>query len=691
MSVSPNFSETGLQIMSEKTTHGISVIIKSTGMKRNDIIKHIETGKIKSIIREKRFAFDDSEKDRLESLHEMYSGFFSMVQENDKFSLRNQKCRNELIEFMEENSWFGADVLSVEDVFFSDTKGESYFVRKIDESRFATRLQLWLTSYGLNADGKLCLLLGRLRELYPKTETLLSRFIAEEYPNDCITAWILTDYLCFALKCEITQSDDKTLDNLAASMDKELPLNSARMFSAFLSHLRGKRKLKNGWVYQFNQRSESSSKNAYTFSSFFKMAYIIFNEEAWEIEQLREKVLQSGIYANLWLFVALHFICGWRGTDIMRLPMPRLPCNGELMREQLSSGAFDTYCLLDEVELRLRYNPMKPNKTQSHNVPELKLFIAESLRKPLGFILAVATSYCEDIPPGSAFIKRAGTFVEIQEFFGAEFLAACEYRGFSSRRANKSYLQGIESVADNTPGKPKGYMLAALARSHKAGYGALPQTTEIYLRDARFSGYSPDFIAREMFERGVFSFIPALLLDMYKGGQYKKLPVHIQTKLIAEIGIAPAGLEELTSTVQSTHIKAQRAVAEIMERHAEMRESVENILQNIASGNAPGRQDGFLCLMTAAGFKCADPDRSCCIGCGFEIYTKTILRLLTTEYSRLLEKKKTADKAESVRYGEILKKAVMPAIAEILSSAERLYPNADMKSLVSEIEKGVRL
>ena len=681
--------------MEDKTTYGISVIIKVTGMKRTDILAHIESGKINAGKKGKQFAFDISEKNRLESLRDIYAGFFHLVQKYERgasgFSFGRRTCKDELLNFALENSWFGADVLAADDVFFADTNGEAYFVRKTDEPRFAPHIRLWLTSYGKTSYGKLRLLLTRLREIYPETGNFLSKFIADEYPNEYTAAWILTDFLCSALKREITQSDDETLDYLAATMDKELPLNSARMFSAFLAYLRNKRKLGNGWSYQFKKRSESRHKNAYPASAYFEMAYIVFNEDAWKTERLKEKALQSEAYANLWLFVALHFICGWRGSDIVRLPMPTLTCDGETIRKQLSAGIFDTDSLVEEVEQRLRYTPMKQNKTGSFNVPELKLFIAESLRKPLGFILAAAASYHENVTPGGTFIRRTGNLTELREFFGVDFVSACENKSFSTRRANKSYLQGIESAADNTPGKPKGYMLAALARSHKSGYGALPQTTEIYLRDARFSGYSPEFIAREMFERGVFSFIPALLLDMYEGKYYEKLPVYTQTKLIAEIGINPSGLEELTSTVQRALVKARRAVAEIMERPLEMRESVENILQNIASGNAPGRQNGFLCLMTAAGFGCTDSGRSCCIGCGFEIYTKTILRLLMNEYTRLLEKKKREDKTEAARCEAILKNAVLPAISEMLSSAERLYPDVDMNPLIKELERGLHL
>lgn len=681
--------------MKDKNLCGISVIIKSTGMRRRDILLHIEAGRISAERKGKQFFFSIEEQERLESLNAEYVGVFAIINNykdgKDKFSLDRKQCRDELLEFAEENLWFGAKIVKSEEVFFADAGNEAYFVRRPDEGKFSPHLRLWLASYGESSEGKLELLLGKLHELYPETEALLRKFVERQYPKSFTAAWMLTDYLCSALTNEITQSDDESLDSLASSMDTMLPLNSARMFSAFILYLRSKRKLGSGWTYQFQSRGGAQNNDAYPVDAYFKMAYIVFNEDAWEMEGLKEKALQLEAYANLWLFIALHFICGWRGSDIVRLPMPKLPCAGKTIRKQLLDGSFDTDIILEEVELRLRYIPMKPSKTESYNVPELKLFVAESLRKPLGFILTTAASYHEDILPGGIFIRRAGSSQELAEFFGSEFVSVCESKGFSTRRANKSYLQGIESSADNTPGKPKGYILAALARSHKSGYGALPKTTEIYLRDANFSGYSPEFIAREMFERGVFSFIPALLLKMYEGSEYMKLPVSSKTKLMQEIGIRASALEGIASAVQRSLEKAHQAVSEIMSSPQEMQKTSGEILQNIASGNAPGRQNGFLCLMTAAGVGCTDPDRSCCIGCGYEIYTKTIMRLLVSEYSRLLEKKNTAEKAESDRCKTILKEAVLPAIAQMLASAERLYPDLDIMPLREEVERGLHL
>ena len=92
---------------------------------------------------------------------------------------------------------------------------------------------------------------------------------------------------------------------------------------------------------------------------------------------------------------------------------------------------------------------------------------------------------------------------------------------------------------------PKGYMIAALARSHKGGIGRLPDITEAYLRDAKFSGLDAEFVIREMYERGIFGFIPHLLLESILGNEYHKLPVSAQTRLINEVGLSPLMIENI--------------------------------------------------------------------------------------------------------------------------------------------------
>jgi len=349
------------------------------------------------------------------------------------------------------------------------------------------------------------------------------------------------------------------------------------------------------------------------------MCYCVFSEEMWARLRLIEKAVNNRVYADLWLFVALHFVCALRSGDMESIPAPKLPYDGGVILDKIANGGFakrEASALVDELRIRLKLKPMTPSKTTAYeNVPDIKLFVPESLQAPLGIIMAIALAHHPEIRAGDSFVKPSDSLSNIRGFFGDSFVNAIGNRRFSSRRCNKSYLQGIELAGDDglgriggqdaqrptSPGNPKGYMLAALARSHKTGFGRLSDITAAYLKDAHFSGYSSEFIMRQMFERGVFSFIPAVLLEIYAGPEYVKLPVSIQTRLIGELGLTAFQIEELAETTERAMIKSWKAVNGIIKNPAVIKETVSAALQNIASGAAPSRQDGYLCLMTAAG------------------------------------------------------------------------------------------
>jgi hypothetical protein len=335
---------------------------------------------------------------------------------------------------------------------------------------------------------------------------------------------------------------------------------------------------------------------------------------------------------------------------------------------------------------------MKPSKTRSHSsVPDIKLSVPESLRVPFGTIVAVALTHCPNALPGQGFVcGGTNSLYNARSFFGEDYAAALGKRRFSSRKANKAYLQGIELTANigGTPGRPKGYMLAALARSHKSGIASLAKTTDVYLKDANFAGYTPEFIAREMLERGVFGFIPAILLEMYAGRQYIALPVGVQTKLITALGLSAAQIERTAVTVEKSLSESRRAVAEFFSGDADIKARVFPVLQNIASGSAAGRQSEYLCLKSAAGRRCPFPDRSGCIGCGYEILTKSAVHSLMREYVRISTLRAAASGAENNRYGKLLDNAVSPAIDEFIASAQMLYPDIDTDMLRKIVKEG---
>ncbi len=192
-----------------------------------------------------------------------------------------------------------------------------------------------------------------------------------------------------------------------------------------------------------------------------------------------------------------------------------------------------------------------------------------------------------------------------------------------------------------------------------------------------------------MFERGIFSFIPAVLLEMYAGAAYKLLPIKAQTLLINQIGLTAAQTEWTAAAIDRALVKSRKAINDVLQEPKNIKENIADLLQNIASGNAPARQEDTMCLLTAAKMTCQFADRDSCIGCGYEILTKTAMHTLMREYKRL-SNLQNSNGDGAWRYAKMLDQAILPAISEMLSAMRMLY-GADTDELLDIVERGLVL
>jgi hypothetical protein len=595
--------------------------------------------------------------------------------------------RSDLLNFFDANEWFGIQ---------SSFGGEEITISADEYAAIESALLLWLKAYKQPNDVKIALMLATYGSVYPVACELFRSFISGKNMNATHTYWHLLDFLLAELDHDISEYSEGDIESLAHAANDLLPLQTAKLFSEFVHQARIGGDPLSKWIYTFESREHPGlNGDAYALGDYAVMAYCVFNEEAWQEQNMVAKAVETKAFADLWLFAALHLICALRSGDMERLAAPNLPYDINVVRAELMSGLFPakySAALCDEMMTRVRLKSMKPSKTQAQsNVPELKIFVPESLRVPLGTIIAVALSHRPELQPGDGFVRPDNNLYNARMFFGLHFADALGKRRFSSRRANKAYLQGIDLTAnaEGTPGRPKGYILAALARSHKSGIGTLSHTTDIYLKDANFVGYTPEFIAREMFERGVFSFIPAILLEMYAGSKYKALPVGVQTKLITVLGLTAGQIERTAEAVERSLSRSKRVMADFFVGSPDIKANVFRVLQNIASGSSPGKQSEYLCLMTAAHRRCPYSDRSGCTGCDYEILTKTAIHSLMREYVRISALCGESSGTDSARYGKLLENAVFPAVTEFTASAQMLYPAINVDTLLDIMEEGI--
>ena len=581
------------------------------------------------------------------------------------------RCRDDLLGFLDRNAWFG-----------QTPEGIGREITVQDYECMRDPIRLWLAAYQTPPREKLELLLGRYRDRLPETCALYQEFVEAEGIADKPGGWKVLDFILASCDRELFLYNQDELDRVMEETKERLPAGNARLLAKFITE-----KIRDGqYRYEIHSRRQKEpEKDAYSLRDFSIMAYCVFNPASWEENRLVEKAVSSRKNANLWLFTALHFFGAVRQSDLVRFPVPSLPYPQEVMKAMIEDGTYrdeDARGVSEELVFRLKYQPMHPSKTARYRgIPELKFYLPESMKTAVGWILSVRLVHHRN---GDPLVEPVQDLLSGKRFFGEAFAEALGNRRFQTRRANKAYMQGLELVTEDAPGKPKGYMLAALARSHKGGIGSIPEMTDIYLRDAAFSGYRPEFILREMFERGIFGFIPAMMLERYAGDGYRRLDISRQTDLIRSIGLDALQIEEVTLLVETALERSREIVAAIPE------EGLGEALQGIASGTAASRQEETLCLRTAAGLPCADPLRGGCIGCGYEVYTKAAFYLLMKEYVRISELKRKAQGAEKARLRNLLLHGILPAVGEMTASLPMLYPGAETGILLEMMERGMR-
>ena len=263
---------------------------------------------------------------------------------------------------------------------------------------------------------------------------------------------------------------------------------------------------------------------------------------------------------------------------------------------------------------------------------------------------------------------------------------------FRTRSANKSFLQMIYSLTDsvidgNTDGfHVNGYILAALARSHKGGYGKFAETTMIYLKDAKMSGYSPDFIAYEIMERGVLSSIITMLLKMICGDSFQKLSVKNQTQAIKELDLSLWDAEQSVRLMNKAMEQSSKNAMAIYQSESD--KGIIEILHRIGTGEAVSKTNECLCLRTAMHKACSSPERTSCVGCQFEIGTQSTVFLMASEAKRLQRLYQNAKSdVDKERYKSIAVNTILPKIRELFKCIDEEYGSEAMETMTKVVEE----
>lgn len=451
------------------------------------------------------------------------------------------------MKFLVDNDWFDIKPVWQDGMLMIE---ENDFLIHMDT------IKVFFDNYTLEIEDKNTILLSRLKGKFPETNEKLELFYQEYgFPDSII--YYLTDFLLKNLKQDICVMNDTDVGVLMTVACEELTKQYGDILCFLLKWIKDGFKTKYQNDYFMSKRQDKSFQNeAYETEKYLELLYCLFNEEYIIENDMYVRAAKSKNYVDTWLFLSLHFICALRNSDIIRIHHPKLTMEPEDVLRQVIEGDFsdeDARMTLYSITWRLSALPLVPNKTNKHSgVSSIKLCIPETIEAHMGILFSIAEAHRQlnNIPDDSPLIRIISDYDRITRYLGDEIGVFFLESNFRSRAANKSYMQSIFMLTDDIlenddEFNTKGYILAALARSHKGSYGEFANTTAVYLKDAKLSGFTPEFVAMEMFERGVLSFIPSMLLKMITNGEYNRLSVHKQTELIQELDLSPGQIETM--------------------------------------------------------------------------------------------------------------------------------------------------
>ena len=594
------------------------------------------------------------------------------------------KYREKVSEFLLDNEWFGVSI-----------NLDDYTISEKDAEVLKNHIKDYLTTPpGIKS------MEGIFSKKFPSTSELFVQFAEEEKLSETNRFYLL-DFLAYYLTKDLFLYSDAEVETLVEVATEVLTKSQGNILIQFIKWLLNKGVTRYRVSFEMTKRYTIESANgAYELDEYLELMYYLFNENYIIKNDMLCKAANSKNYADTWLYLGLHFICALRSTDLERLGHPKLTREPLEVLEAVVDGTWsssEARRTLLSITTRLTYLNLTPNKTKNaSNVTQLKFHVPESCQVLIGTLLAICEAHFQLQIPYNAenpLIRQIKTYEKITSYMGEEIGNLFLERNFSSRSANKSYLQSVAMLADDVLEEKselniKGYFLAALARSHKGDFNEFAQTTTTYLKDAQLGQLKPEMVAKELFERGVLSMIPSMLLTIVTRGKYKKLSPSQQTQMIKSLDLTPIEIEKTLELSIRADSRSQQALKTLVENNVDP-EQLLTICHRIGNGEAFSKQGESMCLLSALGKLCPYDDRQHCVGCQYELQTKSTLLLLIGEFNRLNKQyQKLKNELERGKVRAILEKQIKPCLTEMLQALSEQYGEAvlsDYEDIIKEL------
>lgn len=659
---------------------------QSLGIKVEILQYQIDAGNIESI----DGMVYESVCDKISEQQVTYIGIKAFLQnhDNDRFESRYVKNRNKYIDFLEDNAYFGIEIVEPENILFDLPEREDFYITKEDAQLLEYKSEQFFEEFGLTEEEKVRWIIN-----HSKGHLLTSEYIKKYLTYIEDEDNIYTPSLTAFVRTIFDMSDIKQLtdEDIVSAIEDADAVRTKNLLTDFFRYVAKYETVKYHNVEL--KKKESDSEPAYPYEDFIRLAKILFNTDYDKEHKLTPKALENSKYIEMWMFLSCHYICGWRSSDICdRWVYPDLKSNDnpfkinidtlkeDILNGNISDETYDKVALYAIRRIEMAYNvPQKTGlgKLRSEIVPELRAFF--------GKLILIAEYH--HITSGEGYMNshRAAMYrswVICRDFFGDDVFAITGKHSFSSRRLNKSYLQGLEqSARDNGNTTLVAHVVASFARNHSN-----IDTTAIYLKDHGLTGESAEIVLYMMMQRGVFSVSLYNALIAAYPEAFEKLSAKEQTAIMEKIPLSAYELE----TVGTALIASDRMAEVFTEGKTDEPKEILKAMFAIAQGRGKGKDAGIYCKKKALGYACENPTFESCLAnlCPYHVFTSDGIPALVKVIKEYQLKELTTG---NKKYGIALKTKIIPAFQDIINAIIKEMSEEDKagtKKLIEEALNG---
>lgn len=601
---------------------------------------------------------------------------FLMKHDNERFESRYAKNRNKYIEFLEVNSYFGIKIIEPEEILFELPHREDFYITKEDAQFLEFESDQFFLEFGLSDAEKIEMIYKNTRG-HELSKKYIKKFIQEYEENEITPSTVV--FVKTVL--DIPDLHQITYDEITSVIEEHDVVRVKALLRDYYNYVRIYENVK--YVKIEIKKEKKIEVPAYSYEEYVQLAKLLFNEEYAREHNLWNKVFEKSENVERWMYLACHYICGWRSADICdQWIYPNIKDNenpfkidiynlkDDILNERISNNVYSNitlYCIR-----RIEMAALLPSKT---GLGKLRSEITPELRVFFGKLILIAEYFHFSF--GKGYMNKNKTmqyknWVECKEFFGEEMYLLTGKTNLMSRRLNKSYLQGIEKNAiENGETTLVAHIVASYARSHSN-----INSTLAYLHDHGLTGESADVVLYMMMQRGVFGVVLYNMLLAAYPDSFMKLSIKEQTAIMQKIPLSAYDIEAV-----GTSFVASEAIIDSFEGgYTDEPIDILRAMLNIGQGIGRGKDQGVFCKKRALGFCCEKPTYNSCIAnlCPYHIFTDDGIPALieVIKYYRKMELE-TGNK----KYSVVLNTKIKPAFKEIINSILKEMNEEESKGL----------